>query len=125
MVKEITVHRGTSTNGAGVRRPAAWVVTQIPLEPEAHDLMNGLGSKYLRYETTEDDELVGDRPRNLPESLTQREILKIYRDELLRYGEEVLGMWAEEAGIARRKACEGWLMQIVLEAFPEMKGYEL
>ncbi|AXH66432.1 hypothetical protein SEA_SATIS_283 [Streptomyces phage Satis] len=125
MAKEITVHRGTSTNGAGVQRPAAWVVTQIVLEPEAHDLVNALGSKYLRYETTEDDETVGTRPRDLPESLTQREILKIYREEILHYGDEVMGMWADEAGTARRAACEEWLKAIVLDAFPAMKGYEL
>lgn len=125
MARDITVHIGTSRSGDGRVRPAAWVKTSITLEPEPHDLMNGIGSKFLRYETTEDDELVGDRPKNLPESMTQAEILKVYREELLHYGEEVLGMWGNEMGTARRGACEKWIYEVVLDAFPTMRGYEL
>lgn len=125
MPREIAVHIGTSTNGAGIKRPAAWVKTAITLEPEAHDLMNGLGSKYLRHEITEDDALAGDRPKELPESMTQAEILKAYRDEILHYGDEVMGMWGNEMSTARRAACEKWIYEVVLDAFPAMRGYEL
>lgn len=125
MARDVTVHIGTSENGAGVKRPAAWVETALLLEPEPHDLMNGVGSRFLRHEISEDDELVGDRPKDLPESMTQREILKTYRDELRHYGEEVMGMWGNEMGTARRAACEKWIYEVVLAAFPAMKGYEL
>jgi hypothetical protein len=57
--------------------------------------------------------------------MTQREILKTYRDELRHYGEEVMGMWGNEMGTARRAACEKWIYEVVLAAFPAMKGYEL
>lgn len=124
MAREITVHIGTSENGAGVKRPAAWVKTTILLEPEPHDLMNAVASKYIRHESQDGDEVVGDRPEILPESLTQAQILKAYRDELLHYGDEVMGMWGDEMGTARRAACEKWVYEIVLNAFPGMRGYE-
>ena len=125
MAREVTVHIGTSTNGAGVKRPAAWVKTAITLEPEPHDLMNAVASKYIRHESQDDDEVAGDRPKELPASLTQAEILKAYRDELLHYGDEVMGMWGNEMCTARRAACEKWVYEIVLDAFPAMRGYEL
>lgn len=125
MGRDIKVHIGTSTNAAGHVRPAAWVETALALEPEPHDLMNAIGSRFVRHEITEDDELVGDRPKDLPESMTQRDILKTYRDELRHYGEEVMGMWGNEMGTARRAACEKWIYEVVLDAFPAMRGYEL
>jgi hypothetical protein len=118
------VHVGTTTSGAGVTRRVAWVETVIPLQLEARELADGLGSKYLRNEVGEDEDRPGDRPRDLPESLTQREILKIYRDEMLHYGETILGMWGDGMDSVRRDACAEWLMAVILDAFPAMKGYE-
>lgn len=125
MAREITVHVGTSVNAAGVKHPAAWVKTAITLEPEPYDLMNAVASKYIRHDSQGDDEVAGDRPKDLPESLTQAEILKAYREELLHYGDEVMGMWGDEMGAARRNACEKWVYEVVLNAFPAMRGYEL
>lgn len=125
MARDITVHIGTFGKGTPQERPAAWVETAITLEPEPRDLMNGIGSRYLRHEISEDDELPGDRPKALPESLTQREILKVYREEVLHYGETVLGMWGDEMGGPHRDACEKWIYEIILDAFPAMRGYEL
>lgn len=124
MTKGITVHTGVANKGTPRERRSAWVETVIPLQLEARELADGLGSKYLRHETCADDERMTDRPKSLPDLLTQREILRTYREELLHYGEQVLGIWGDEMGLGRRAVCEKWLTALVLDAFPEMKGYE-
>lgn len=122
MAREITVHKGTSTDGAGFERPAAWVVTSIRLELEVFDLVRGLGSEYFRNEVTEDDQRDSDRPENLPASLTQAEILKIYREQFSYWGTN-LSTWADDIGEMRTEYAWGWLRDLVTDAFPEMKEY--
>lgn len=125
MAREIRVHKGTIGEGTPQERPAAWVETALKLDPEAHQLADALGSHFLRYDTTEDDERIDDRPQSLPDFLKQSDIMKIYRDEMRRYGEEFVSVWGDEMGFRRHEYCRKWLMEIVLDAFPEMKGYEV
>lgn len=125
MAREIRVNKGTYGEGTSQERPAAWVETSLLLEPEGHDFVNALGSRFLRFAVIEEDQRVTDRPQDLPESLEQREITKIYREEIRRYGEEYMPMWSDEMGWQQQEACRKWLMEVVLDAFPEMKGYEV
>lgn len=123
MARDIKVHKGHWERENGEKVPAAWVETSLDLEPEVHDLVDGLGSKYFRHEVMDDDTHPSDRPDFLPATLTQRQILKIYRDELLEYGKGYLGLWAEDAGPTRHKQVEEWLVELVVGAFPEMRDY--
>lgn len=125
MAREIAVHKGTYGEGTSQERPSAWVETSLVLEPEAHDFVNALGSRFLRFSVIEDDQRASDRPQDLPESLEQREITKIYREEFRRYGEDYMSTWSDEMGWDRQESCRKYLMEIVLDAFPEMKGYEV
>lgn len=119
------VHKGTSVNGLGEERPCAWVETSIKLEPEANDLIYGLGSKYFRYETPEDDERDSDRPESLPSELTQAQIVKIYREERDYWGRESLSTWVDGLSEDRFGFATKWLTELVVGAFPEMKEYVL
>lgn len=125
MAKEIRVRKGTYDKGGSQERPSAWVETTLLLDPESHHLADALGSRFLRHEVTEDDERVDDRPRDLPDSLDQREVMKIYREEIRQYGEEYMSLWSDGMDTRRREACWKYLMEIVLDALPEMKGYEV
>jgi hypothetical protein len=125
MAKEIAVHKGTYGEGTPQERPAAWVETSLLLDPESHDFVDALGSRFLRFSVIGDDQRVTDRPQDLPESLEQREITKIYREEIRRYGEEYMSLWSNEMGWTQQESYRKWLMEVVLDAFPEMKGYEV
>lgn len=125
MAREITVHKGTYGGGTPQERPSAWVETSLSLEPESHDFVDALGSRFLRFSVVGDDERITDRPQDLPESLEQREITKIYREEIRRYGEDYMPLWSNEMGWTQQESCRKWLMEVVLDAFPEMKGYEV
>lgn len=117
------VHTGTQENGLGEKRPCAWVETTRKLFVEGPDLVNGLGSKYFRNAPLEDDEAFDDRPDDLPTSLTQGQILKIYWDELLYRGSGTLWTWTEDVGERRLEHATKWLTELVVGAFPEMEGY--
>ncbi|MFE0472660.1 hypothetical protein ACFW2V_13695 [Streptomyces sp. NPDC058947] len=123
MARDIKVHTGYYDLGEGRKEPTAWVETGSLLKPGPLDLVDGLASKYLRYEGIDDDGRPGDRPKDLPERMTQRQILAIYRDELLHYGRPGLSAWGENMGTARFAACMKWVREIVDEAFPGLKGY--
>lgn len=121
MTKEIRVRAGTFGKGTPRERRSAWIETVIPLQLEAHELAAGLGSKFLRNEPELD---TSERPDVLPESMTQREIAKIYRDELIYWGTN-LDTWSDDMAFEDQKVYSEWLMEIVLDAFPDMKGYEV
>lgn len=123
MARNIRVRTGTSEDPTGRKVPVAWVETAIRLEPEVHDLADGIGSKFLRYEIGHDEDGPGDRPRELPESMTQQEILKLYREEYSYWGEAAISLWGSEMGESRQKACMQWLTELVVAAFPEMREY--
>ncbi len=120
MAREIRVHKGICDKGTTRERPSAWIEVSVPLQLEAWELIDGLGERFLRNETDVD---WGERPESLPESLTQQEIVKIYKDELLYWGTN-LGTWSENLDAEEARTARGWLMDIVLNAFPEMKGYQ-
>ena len=123
MTREIRVHTGTTTNGRGEKQPCAWVKTVLTLEPEPGDLVNGLGSEFFRNESMDESHYPDTRPESLPESLSQRQILAIYREEFSRYGENALWTWADSIGEARFNHAWKWLTELVVGAFPEMKEY--
>lgn len=114
------VHKGIETDRLGRERPYACIETRRAMQPEALDLVTALGSKYFRNATPENDE----RPEDLPTSLTQGQIVKIYWDELLYWGTENLPRWDD--GLLDEKylaLARKWLAELVLGAFPEMEGY--
>lgn len=121
MAREIRVHAGVCNKGTPRERPSAWIEVSVPLQLEAHELMDGLGERFLRNEGGVEN---GERPAALPESLTQQEIVKIYKDELLYWGTN-LGTWSDDLSKDSRETAESWLRAIVLAAFPGMKGYEI
>lgn len=114
------IHKGHYQLRDDSKEPTVWVETTVTLKPGPRDLLNALGSKYLRYEVSDEE---GERPRDLPERLSQREILKIYREELLYQGSDRMELWGDFMDADRQAACEVWLREIVDAAFPEMKGY--
>ena len=118
------VKTGFSEYGDGEKRPCAWVETAVPYEWELDHLVYGLGSKFFRDATTEDDELEGDRPGDLPESITAAAILKICRGEYREWGTNNVGSWADELSERRMGFAFTWLKELVFEAFPVMKGYD-
>lgn len=123
MAREVTVHKGVTDEGTPQERPSAWVETAILLQLEAHELADGLGSRFLRYLTDEESE-PGDRPDEIPSEISQLEILKIYRSEFSYWGTN-LSTWGDSMTIAQRAARLGWLLEVVLNAFPAMRGYEI
>lgn len=123
MAQDMKIHSGYWDTPSG-KQDTAWVVTTLELRVGPLDLVNALGSKFLRHEVTEDDAHVGDRPQELPLSMTQREIMTVFREEFRHYGEEVLGMWGDEMGSRRRDACERWVREVVDDAFPGLKGFK-
>lgn len=123
MAKDITVHRGVAYKGTSKERRSAWVETTVPLQLEAHELADGLGSKFLRY-MTDDESGPGERPDVLPGSLPQRKITELYREEFVYWGAN-LSTWGDDMSFESRAACMNWLLEIVLDAFPAMRGYEV
>lgn len=117
------VHTGYWETPAG-RQDTAWVTTTFEERVGPLDLVNALGSKYLRHEATDDDTRESDRPADLPAELTQRQIMKIFRDEFRFYGSEGLGYWGEEMSTRRRENCQEWIRKVVDDAFPGLKGFE-
>lgn len=124
MAQDITVHPAFYRMPDGSKQDTAYVVTTITQKVGPLDLVNALGSKYVRHEVGEDGDLPDDRPRDLPKSMTQRQILAVYRDEILYYGGEFMPMWGDDMGSARRGACERWIREVVDAAFPGMAGFE-
>lgn len=124
MAKDITVHTGVAYKGTPKERKSAWVETTVPLQLEAHELADGLGSKFLRYLTDDEKGAPGERPDVLPDSLTQREILKWYREEFSYWGAN-LSTWGDDMSFENRASDARWLLEIVLDAFPAMRGYEV
>lgn len=121
MGRDIRVHKGIYAKGTPRERPSAWIEVSVPLQLEAHELVDGLGENFLRNETDVD---WNERPASLPDSLTQQEIVRIYKDELMYWGTN-LGTWSESLSTDEAKTARGWLMDIVLAAFPEMQGYQV
>jgi hypothetical protein len=119
--KGIRVRTGVANKGTSKERPSAWIEVSIPLQLESWELADGLGEHFLRNETGVDE---GRRPEALPESMTQQEIVRIYKEELLYWGTN-LGTWSEELEADAAKMARGWLLDIVLAAFPDMRGYGL
>jgi hypothetical protein len=122
VARDIKVHTGTCEETNGKKRPAAWVVTSVRLELEPNDLIDGLGSKFFRYDIIQDDETERTRPADLPVELSQADILRIYRDEFFAWG-KVIETWGEELDETRHDMAQRWLGELVVNAFPEMKGY--
>lgn len=120
MSKGIRVHTGVAHKDTPRERPSAWIEVSVPLQLESWELADGLGERFLRNESGLED---GERPSGLPESMTQQEIVRVYKDELLYWGTN-LGTWSEDLSPEATKETTGWLMDIVLAAFPEMKGYD-
>jgi hypothetical protein len=121
----IKVRKGAEELENGSIRQVAWLNLTISIQPEAHDLVDGLGSKYYRHRATADDEQPGDRPAELPTELTQRQIADIYREELLHWGTANLATWGDYPSLSfdEQEAARGWLTELVVAAFPEMKEY--
>jgi len=117
--KGIKVRTGVAHKGTPRERPSAWIEVSVPLQLESWELADGLGERFLRNEEGVED---GKRPAALPESMTQQEIVRIYKDELLYWGTN-LGTWSERLDEEARERATGWLTDIVLDAFPEMRGY--
>ncbi len=123
MARDIMVHTGVADGGTPQERPSAWVEIAIPLQLEAHELADGLGSRFLRY-LGEGESGVGDRPDEIPLEIKQAEILKIYRSEFSYWGIN-LSTWGDTMTTDQRAAHVGWLLEVVLNAFPAMRGYEV
>lgn len=107
----------------GRTQPVAWLNLSIPVQPEVHDLVDGLGSRYYRDRIVPDDERPGDRPEELPTELTQHQIAGIYREELLHWGTANLATWGDCPDLSYdvQEQARGWLTKLVVAAFPEMK----
>ena len=122
-VADIRVHKGSDELDDGTKVPVAWLNLSIRRQPEPHHLVDGLGSKYFRNRVGRDDERPGDRPEDLPAELSQRQIADIYREEFSHWGTANLGTWSDYLGWDEREQAERWLTELVVGAFPEMKGY--
>lgn len=91
MTQGTKVHKGYCvTPGSDHKEPTARVETAITLKPGPAELVDGLGSRFARFGANMGDADAGVRPADLPESLTQREIAKICRQEVLSYGRDGL-----------------------------------
>lgn len=113
------VLKGTVTEDGGRERPCVWVETRLTLEVEGRDLLGALGSRYFRHEPQRDDE----RPERLPMALTPHQMLKICREELRHCGESTLWTWTDGLSEGRQHHVDTWLEELVVGAFPEMKGH--
>jgi len=124
-VAKVKVHTGTVTYTSGKEEPVAWLNLTIPVQPQVHDLVDGLGSRYYRYREIPDAERPGDRPHELPEYLTPRQILDIYRSELKHWGTANLATWGEWPSLSfdEQESARKWLAELVVSAFPEMGRY--
>lgn len=120
MGRDIKVHTGVAHKGTPRERRSAWIEVSVPLQLESWELADALGERFLRHEERVED---GERPDILPESMTQQEIVRIYKDELMYWGTN-LGTWSESLDEEAARAARGWLLAIVLDAFPAMRGYE-
>lgn len=120
MAREVRVHKGIAHKGTPRERKSAWIEVSVPLQLEGWELIDGLGERFLRNETELD---AGNRPAFLPDSMPQQEIIRIYKEELLYWGTN-LGTWSEDLDEETTSAARGWLLDIVLAAFPEMQGYQ-
>lgn len=120
MARDIKVHKGVADKGTPRERKSAWIEVSVPLQLEGWELVDGLGERLLRNETELRED---ERPAFLPDSMSQQEIVRIYKKELLYWGAN-LGTWSEDLDAETTKAARGWLLKIVLDAFPEMKGYQ-
>lgn len=120
MGRDVRVHKGVAHKGTPRERKSAWIEVSVPLQLEGWELADGLGEHFLRNEIGIED---GERPAALPESMTQQEIIRIYKDELLYWGTN-LGTWSESLSNESAAVARGWVLDIVLAAFPEMKGYQ-
>jgi hypothetical protein len=124
-VAGIKVRKGKDELSDGSTRPVAWLNLSILVQPEVHDLVDGLGSQYYRNRLTPDDERQGDRPEELPTELTQRQIADIYREELKHWGTANLATWGDYPSLSfnEQEQARKWLTELVVAAFPEMKDY--
>jgi hypothetical protein len=122
-VADIKVHEGEFSDGS--TQPVAWLNLSIPVQPEVHDLVDGLGSEYYRHRVASDDERPGDRPVELPTELTQRQIADIYRKELKHWGTANLATWGDYPSLSfnEQEQARKWLTELVVAAFPELKDY--
>lgn len=102
----------------GIEEDGAYVETSLVLQPEWNHLANALGSKYLRNVSLDG---LG-RPGELPQTVTQRKALKVFREELEHWGTN-MNAWNEHVHFAVYPAAWGWLKELVTGAFPEMKEY--
>lgn len=120
---DIKVRRGEEELSNGRTRPVAWLNLSIPVQPEVHDLVDGLGSRYYRNRIASDDEHFGDRPQELPTELTQHQIASIYREELHHWGKANLATWGDYPSLSfdEQEHARKWLTELVVAAFPEMK----
>lgn len=117
------VHKGYIEGANGREIPTAWVETSLLLEPDVNDLINGLGSKFFRDESIPEEHSMDRRPEDLPEVLTQAQILRVYRNEYSHWGSANLGTWTDFMGAERQECVMRWLTTLVVAAFPEMKDY--
>lgn len=101
-----------------IEEDGAYVETSLKLEPEWNDLAAALGSKYLRGVSIDGRH----RPGGLPQSLTQRQMLKAFREEINYWGTD-MNAWSEDIHHTLYPAVQDWLKELVTEAFPEMKEY--
>lgn len=120
MGKGIKVHKGIAHKGTPRERKSAWIEVSVPLQLEGWELADGLAERFLRNESGIDE---GIRPAGIPESMTQQEIVRTYKDELLYWGTN-LGTWSESLDTESAAVARGWMLDIVLAAFPEMQGYQ-
>lgn len=122
---DIKVRKGREELSDGSTWPVAWLNLSILVQPEVHDLVDGLGSKYYRDRVALDDERQGDRPEGLPTELTQRQIADIYREERDHWGTANLATWGDYPSLsyAQQEQARKWLTDLVVAAFPEMKDY--
>jgi hypothetical protein len=120
VARDIRVHTGIAHKGTPRERKSAWIEVSVPLQLEGWELADGLGEHFLRNENGVED---GERPAALPESMTQQQIIRTYKEELLYWGTN-LGTWSEGLSDEAAKVARGWLLDIVLDAFPAMKGYQ-
>lgn len=123
MARAPKVKLGTAELLDGTTEKVAWLETTITYEWELEDLVQRLGSKFFRFEVTEDDSYVTDRPEELPERIAPAELLRICRDEQEEYGNASLWSWTEGLNEGRERAARVWLQELVLDAFPDLGTY--
>lgn len=102
----------------GIEDEGTYVETALVLQPQWFNLVDALGSRYLR------SPVAGwrVRPTELPSGLTRRQLLTVFREEMTDWG-TAMAAWTDAVPEGAVRVAHRWLKELVADTFPEMKEY--